>query len=985
MANSVYDDKIPGEHGLDDNRNTPLGDPSNPTGEYDPQKDPMHNPADPRGDLQNAEKSGGMFNAKGDSGSTADLSGKALAGAEIAAGAATGGPAGAARAGLKGIIRSSAKKKPLIGAGITGLIIVGAVAIFGVSSGPMQLVHLSQILQKNFSNSDDASENRMNGLFRYARSGSFGETRVGMVGSKVFGRTIDQLKDVGIEFQRNSLDHVKSMTIDTGKLSKAYPELKNMSPAEQKVFVSRTFDIPLSDLGNLGSGSDVAGRKFGVNTRGYGIKASRALLKNATAALEDGRTTSGIKFRTMARFFNEPSLFHPIRRLTAQQEKKAVNTVEARAKTEAERQQAIEKPVLDDAQPAKDNIKSKTGGVRAIAGGALLATAGMCIVRSVSDDVVKVNQAAIVAPSMLKATDAIALGAQVQSGRDISAGQVGAAVEGFQNSDGKGIWQAAALQATASDGQSSSGEDISSGYKEAFSKNTTAEGIKQYLGGGGFGAIACSTPGIIVQGAIGIGLAVGSIVAAIPSGGTSVAVETGKIGAGIAGTAGVIYLLEHELTNIFTDKAIVPTVTSGPVGGNILAYGARAAAGTEARSSGGIELSNTETAVLDKQQQVEDQKSFQSKSYFARMFDTSDYRSLTGRLADSVSPSTSQNVASLASGFTRLGSILPHAFSALLPKTSAADKPYDWGFPIYGIPHDILNDTNLENPYDNADKVAAVLDGPDSKSYIDRANHCFGTDISKGTDGWDVAFTKAVSPNDQGYIDAHCSDTSDYNWKRMMLFVFDTKTMDAADCYDGTSDTSDQSCEALGASGTQAAPRESAPDITDGSVTIKKLANPIPGASCGCTIDPKGVTLHWWGNQFGKGITPLVDIFKGNHLSVQLGITSDGDVYQLTKNLNTKANHAIGGNATTIGIEIEGGPGEFGKEGITKYPDKFNAVVNTVKYLVKKYNIPLDGPATCDNVVGIHPHSDYNHCPGAAQKSDVDSYYFDEVMKKVRE
>ena len=56
----------------------------------------------------------------------------------------------------------------------------------------------------------------------------------------------------------------------------------------------------------------------------------------------------------------------------------------------------------------------------------------------------------------------------------------------------------------------------------------------------------------------------------------------------------------------------------------------------------------------------------------------------------------------------------------------------------------------------------------------------------------------------------------------------------------------------------------------------------------------------------------------------------------------------------------------------------------TVKYLVKKYNIPLEGSPTCNKVVGIHPHSAYNNCPGAVQKDDIDKYYFDEVMKQVR-
>jgi hypothetical protein len=171
----------------------------------------------------------------------------------------------------------------------------------------------------------------------------------------------------------------------------------------------------------------------------------------------------------------------------------------------------------------------------------------------------------------------------------------------------------------------------------------------------------------------------------------------------------------------------------------------------------------------------------------------------------------------------------------------------------------------------------------------------------------------------------------------------------------------------------------------DPNFAIKKLSTPLPGADCDCKIDPKGITLHWWGSQPGTGIQSLVDIFKSNGLSTQIGITKDGEVYQLTKDLETKASHAIGGNATTFGIEIDGGPNDdFGPDGKNSNPKKFEAVVATVKYLMQKYNIPVDGPATCDNVVGIHPHSDYNSCPGAVQKSDVDNAYFNEVIKRVK-
>ena len=102
----------------------------------------------------------------------------------------------------------------------------------------------------------------------------------------------------------------------------------------------------------------------------------------------------------------------------------------------------------------------------------------------------------------------------------------------------------------------------------------------------------------------------------------------------------------------------------------------------------------------------------------------------------------------------------------------------------------------------------------------------------------------------------------------------------------------------------------------------------------------------------------------------------------MTRSLTDLTYHATGANNTTIGIEIEGGPGDFGQNGIQKYPQKFNAVVATVQMLISKYNIPVEGSANCGSVSGIHPHKAYNTC-ARQTKSDIDDYYFNQVISKV--
>lgn len=190
-------------------------------------------------------------------------------------------------------------------------------------------------------------------------------------------------------------------------------------------------------------------------------------------------------------------------------------------------------------------------------------------------------------------------------------------------------------------------------------------------------------------------------------------------------------------------------------------------------------------------------------------------------------------------------------------------------------------------------------------------------------------------------------------------------------------------------SGSPSGSSSSCDTVTDPNFSMIKLSPPL--ATPGGKITPKGITLHWWGDStHGQNINTLVSALRGNAscgaggCSVQVGITADGKVYQMTNSLTDLTYHAIGANETTIGIEIGGTSTDFGKAGMEKYPAKFNAVVSTVKYLVNKYNIPLDGKVVCGNVSGIHPHTAYNSCPNATQKSDIDDYYFNAVMQKVR-
>lgn len=153
-----------------------------------------------------------------------------------------------------------------------------------------------------------------------------------------------------------------------------------------------------------------------------------------------------------------------------------------------------------------------------------------------------------------------------------------------------------------------------------------------------------------------------------------------------------------------------------------------------------------------------------------------------------------------------------------------------------------------------------------------------------------------------------------------------------------------------------------------------KLTDP----SINSTIQPTAIILHWWGGR--GGIDSLVNTLNSRGLSVQVGITQDGKIYQLTPQLNSYAQHAKCVNKYAIGIEIEG-TGATDLDGNTQ---QYEAVVRAVKSLMQQYNIPADGPIQSPSsagVIGIHSHKEVDaKCPGGSGKDDV----HDEYLRKVR-
>lgn len=754
-------------------------------------------------------------------------------------------------------------RKKVFGGGIAGTV-AGLVMFISMISGPLQFAHLGQILSRGLSGDEHTSHLRLTRLYRFAKTGQIGETRLGGVGSRYFGKSIDQLRAAGIEFQTDGRGYMKSATFDTTALEEKFPEMKGMSLGDKKAFLGEKFGLDPASFNRVNG-------KLAINTRDFGVGATRALAKNSISVLDNGKIVSSLKLRVMSKYFDLPSLWHPIEKAKAATYKKLSVSAQRAAikKAEEDRLKALDTTTkTTEAIDAKAKIKNAFSDNTGKIIGFLTVQGTICLIYGAADEAVTLNRAAIVLPATLQAADKVALGNQVESGQDFVSSQLAAVSGFFKDANGNSIWQGKALQAAA--GKSTlSGPDLPSQYSQAYSGHTTADSIKK--------SVEVSILGLNITGAVcsnigqaaGLVVGVGTLISGYADFGGSDAAYLAIKSAEIAGTAGVYYMLQKEAVNLIKDDSIVPEIMSGPLGGNLMAYGGREMANIAARSAGGVAMADTATSVVSQAEQKAEDQQFAQKGWFAKLFDAKDYRSASGKLVDSTSSSFMNNLAKMGGGLLHIGNIFSSFSNLLFHPATAATRPYNWGFERYGIPDSVAADQKFDNPYTNADQVAAILDSQncsfDGSCYVDRAAACFGVTIDKDSNNqWEVISKGDVNPDAQSYTNANCNDDSE-NWHRLQLFVFDSRTMDAAACYAGDSSDAQtqQSCVTTGID--QASTNQSSSNDNGGS--NGSLTNPFPGG-----WSPNRLDQGYDGTFKGKIVAP----FSGKITYAATGVATWG-------------------------------------------------------------------------------------------------------------
>lgn len=691
------------------------------------------------------------------------------------------------------------RRNAIIGGGVVGGLLGTVMAFYSLVSGPLQFIHMAQLLQQfHFSDQEEAGNDRLSKLVRFARSaGDIKQTRVSTVGSKILASTETKLSNNGIELLTSDrLAFFDGYAVDPAK----YAEANGIdSDSVKEDFKSKT-------------GIDL---EFDVDSGKYLASASnkyladRKMTAKVLRAIGYNRVGSAIRTRTITKA--TAVVWHPMKKL----DNKLLESVDARfAAWSEERESRIKNgsqdpntnnirgdpetgevdengnktpradvgeagEVADELTPGKaagtpsERIGAVRGNTAFKAGAGAVGVIGLtCAAQAVAENVDKVKQTNIVLPLIRLGMESITLGNQVMSNQDVDLTQLGFYSKQFTDELGHSWIGGRSIQ--AEQGQELTGPDIPSEARIDPNGNPVAQFFNKIPALSGVCGFVNTGIGQVIS--FGVDVVAGGPVSAL--GGQAVSAILGP-------------KLFESLTNWLSGEVLDVKDVSGPDFGNYINYGGRHASNASYMAAGGTELSRDEEARLRNLHQTIAKGDMAEKSFAYRMFGLSDPNTLASRFIDRQNPNVEQNVSNIATSITGSIFTIGKQFGSIItPRGFAADsESYDYGFRKYGFSVSDLENQDTKNPYVNASEASKILEGPGGTKYIERAKSCFGVNLS--TDG-------KTTPPDQipeySGLPAECTNDKSTEWLRIRFMIFDTQTAEATACYGGEA----ESCNAIG-------------------------------------------------------------------------------------------------------------------------------------------------------------------------------------------
>ena len=745
----------------------------------------------------------------------------------------------------------------LIGSGIAGLGVGGAMSFLSVVSGPLEFIHISQYLQgAHFSRQENAGDSRLGAMYRWMKKGNtVGETRISWLESKYKDRMLGQLKSAGLEPKFNSrTGYYEGFFVDQASEKSPYHGITN---DQAKALLAEKYGV---------AAYQIRDGKFYVPERTF--FAQHKSLNGLSKELGYSKVTTAVRTRVLSKY--GLVTWHPMRIIDKKanesiakvyenwktaREKRLSNgskasSVKASGASETDNNGKATSLSGQDETLSKTRAtqildSAKSGTTLKVTGGVAAAVGVACIVRTVSDKLGEIRYEQVVAPLTRQGMDAITVGSQIEltSDADVSEQEMGFIQKSFAREDKSGkivdTWDQSASIVANNGG--TGGVPMAQGTKDLLN-NVKPDWIK-WADGAAVGAV-CSTAGQVITGTV-------SVAIGVISGGT-VSTLLGAVVTAVAAPGAI----DRISSLVGGDAANI--AAEGAQWGNNIDYGAKLGSNLAALQMGGDSLTKTQLVELNSITDAENKADFAHKSMFARAFDPTDRRSLTAHLTDAYNnTSPAQTVASVFNNIVNLPRTFANAVGSVFfsSHAHAAAGNYDYGIATYGFSASDLANTAVQNPVVNAEAVAVLLDKngqSGTPDYIQKADECFGVAIAKDANQkWGAVPKHDVRTLYDGtYDNSGCVGSNDPNWLKVRFFIFDTGVMEAYSCLQGGDE---DSCvnSGFGVAAT------TAPTPSAGSTVTGDLGASSDSIACAANTKDLGVTTSQYTGDLKKQAAPI--------------------------------------------------------------------------------------------------------------------------------
>ncbi len=689
-------------------------------------------------------------------------------------------------------IRGWSRRKKVAG-GIGATFGMGAIGVLLLGIGPFQFLQLAQNLQNfHFGNNESFMDGRYSRLYYFGR-GSPQNSNLGRFGNTVANIYERKLRAAG--FNPDYRDPV------TGRATRAMQTFQidpNTPEGAQALITLRASNVDVPPVGADGL--------ITINTRGPdGTTIRNEVISAAMDSLGLSKVSSWEGNRLMKR--RAGAGFKWLNEMIRERFETAQDVRRRNIDRNLEIQEQIDTGRVSDVDPSRrpdddgrppvaddgDGIAvpgdpdATAGNIKDIVQRAGAGAVGLviliCTVDQFGDTVGEIQQSNVVLPLIRTGSLAVSMGSQIMANEGFNMDELGALSMRLYDPD-TGLGWSAAKSIQAEWGVANpSGPDMPDSGRPGREKPLFFKQLDDFI---------AAVPGLqeicdlVNNPVVGPILDIADIISAFLAGPGSLFFELLSQSAFFFG-APFIEDLARWLAGEQLDE-----FAQGALFGNYANYGARLMANDAAVSTGGVELSGTQTAQLDAQRLAANKVKLQSKSAFSRLLDPYEPESLVARTLlrnpNLASPQAAgTHFAQLPTTiFNQIGGSFANLFS---PKLQAVNSSgYDYGFPEYGWAMDLQKDTRFNDPYENA----AIVEGwgLDHGANLNEkyGERCFNTTISES------GVLTTLDSKRMEDIPPDCQDTNE-EILRYRFYIADTIAMKSLTCIE---DMEESSCSELG-------------------------------------------------------------------------------------------------------------------------------------------------------------------------------------------